>query len=163
MSRSILPSLFGGDRKSRPVFQNLHDEIDRVFDEFRDTFSDFGDRFDRKQKGMLMPRIDVSESQGTIEISAELPGLAEDDVEVTVVDQSLVIKGEKSEEREEKDKDYHLVECSRGSYLRSVPLGFDVEDGEVNASIKDGVLRVVVNKPAEIAEKTRKIPITKAA
>ena len=163
MTRSLLPSIFGNDKKDRPWFQSLHDEIDRVFDDFRGTFPDFGDKREGGKSGLITPKIDVSESEETIEISAELPGVKEEDIDVTVTDNVLIIKGQKSVEREEKDKDFHLVERSHGSYVRSIPLGFQVEDDKVEATIKDGVLNISITKPAEIAEKTKKIPITKAA
>lgn len=163
MTRSLLPSIFGGNKKHKPVFQSLHDEIDRVFDDFRETFSDFGEKFDLQKEGMLTPKINVSENEKTIDISAELPGVKEEDIDVSVTDNVLVIKGEKSLSREEKEEDYHLVERSYGSYRRSIPLGFDVDGEKVEATIEDGVLNISIAKPKEIAEKTQKIPISKAA
>ena len=163
MTRSLLPSIFGSNKKNRPVFQSLHDEIDRVFADFRENFSDFGERFEFDKDGMLTPKINVSESEDSVHISAELPGVKEDDIDVTVSDDILVIKGVKSEEHEEKKEDYHLVERSHGSYLRSIPLGFDVDGDKVQATISDGVLNITIAKPAEIAAKTKKIPIGKAA
>lgn len=163
MTQSPLPSIFGTDKKNRPWFQSLHDEIDRVFDDFRSSFPDFSEKFDEKKSGLISPRIDVSESGNAIEISAELPGVKEEDIDVTVTDNVLVIKGEKSSEQEEKDANFHLVERSHGSYMRSIPLGFAVEDDKVEATIKDGVLNIVINKPAEVVEKTKKIAINKAA
>lgn len=112
---------------------------------------------------MLTPKIDVSENEKSVEISVELPGVKEDDIDVTVTDNTLVIKGEKSDEREENENDFHVVERSYGSYMRTIPLGFDVDDKAIKATIKDGVLSITVKKPAEVTEKTKKIPINKAA
>ena len=163
MTRSLLPSLFRNDNKNRPVFQSLHDEIDRVFDDFRETFSGFGDQTELSKTSLLTPKIDVSESENTVDISAELPGVKEEDIDVTVTDNILTIKGQKSAEREEKEKDYHLVERSQGSFMRSIPLGFSVDDSKVEANISDGVLKISITKPAEVKEKTKKIAIGKAA
>ena len=98
-----------------------------------------------------------------VEISAELPGLTEDDVDVTVVDKTLIIKGERTDEHEEKEKDYHLIECSRGSYMRTIPLGFNVDEDKIDATIKNGILNILVTKPEDVAEKVRKIPVKKSA
>ena len=163
MTRSLLPSIFGNDKKDRPVFQTLHDEIDRVFDEFRGAMTSFSDTPIAKDAAWLTPRIDVSETDEAIEVLAEIPGVKEKDIDVTVTNNVLVIKGEKSEEHEEKKKDYHLIECSQGRYVRSIPLGFDVETNDVKADFDSGVLKVKIKKPAEIAEQTKKIPINKAA
>ncbi|MDJ0612716.1 MAG: Hsp20/alpha crystallin family protein [Rhizobiaceae bacterium] len=163
MTRSLLPSIFGNNKKHRPAFQSLHDEIERVFEDFRGTFTDLGDTFEFQKSGILTPKINVSESDDTIEISAELPGVNEDDIDISVTDNVLVIKAEKSQERDEKEKDYHVVERSHGSYTRSIPLGFDMDDGKVEAALNNGVLSILISKPATIAEKTKKIPIGKAA
>ena len=163
MTRSLLPSIFGNDKKDRPVFQTLHDEIDRVFDEFRGAMTSFGDKTITKENTWLTPKIDVSETDEIIDVIAEIPGVKENDIDVSVTNNVLVIRGEKSEEHEEKKKDYHLIERSHGNYVRSIPLGFDVEPDDVKASFDAGTLKVTIKKPTEIAEQTKKIPINKAA
>ena len=163
MARYLLPSIFRNDNKNRPVFQSLHEEIDRVFDDFRETFTSFGEQTELAKLGLLTPRIDVSESENTVDISAELPGVKEEDIDVTVTENVLTIKGQKSMEREEKEKDYHLIERSQGSFMRSIPLGFAVDESKVEASVSDGVLKISITKPTEIKEKTKKIAIGKAA
>jgi len=163
MTRSLLPSIFGHDKKERPVFQTLHDEIDRVFDEFRGAMTTFGDKPGAEKNGWLTPKIDVSETDESIEVIAEIPGVKDENIDVSITNNVLVIKGEKSEEHEEKKKDYHLIERSHGNYIRSIPLGFDVETEDAEAAFNDGVLKITIKKPSEIAEKTKKIPINKSA
>lgn len=163
MTRSLLPSIFGNDKKDQPLFQTLHDEIDRVFDDFRGAMTSFGEDSPIVDDAWLKPKIDVSETEETIEVVAEIPGVKEEDVDVSVTNNILVIKGEKSQEHEEKKKDYHLVERSHGNYVRSIPLGFDVETSDVIADFDAGTLKISIKKPKEIAEKTKKIPINKAA
>ena len=163
MTKSLTPSIFGDRNKVRPMFQNLHDELDRVFDEFRGVFPHFDADKEVAANGQLRPKIDVSETDKAVVVTADIPGVKEKDIDVTVANDVLVVKGEKSEEHEEKKKDYHLIERSHGSYQRSIPLGFEVKSKDVKANFENGVLTVTVKKPAEIAAKTQKIPITKAA
>ena len=163
MTRSLFKTPALSSTKQDPLFQSLHKEIDRVFQNFGDFFGDSGDQFEAVVKGQLIPKVDISETDKVVEVSAELPGVKEEDVDVTLSDNVLIIKGEKSEKREEKEKNYHLVERSQGKYVRSVPLEFSVSDKDINAKFENGVLNIVISKPAEIAEKTKKIPIGKAA
>ena len=157
MTHSFFPSFFESGKEKRPTVQSLRDQIDRVFEDFGAEKLKIG------SSGILSPKIDVGESDKAIEISIELPGVKEEDVDVTVTDDVLVIKGEKSHSHEESDKNFHVVERSYGSFMRSIPLGFHVDESKVNANIKDGVLTIQVTKPAEITKKTKKIAISKAS
>ena len=130
-------------------------KIDRVFD-------DLGRGFSWKTTATdLMPNTDVIESDKEIEITAELPGLQEKDVQVNVADNVLTIKGEKKAEMEEKDKNYRLVERSYGSFARSVELPAGTNPDAIKASISNGVLKVVVPKPAPA--QVKKVEIKSAA
>jgi HSP20 family protein len=108
-----------------------------------------------------MPSTDVTETDKEIEISAELPGLEEKDVQVNLADGVLTIRGEKNAEKEEKDKNYRLVERSYGSFERSIALPEGVKSEDVKASIAKGVLTVKVPKPA--LAQARKIEVKSAA
>ena len=88
-------------------------------------------------------------------------GLEKKDVELNVADNLLTIRGEKKNEREEKNKDYHLVERSYGSFSRSVELPPGVKVEDISAEIANGVLKVTVPKPAP--KKTKQIEIKTAA
>ena len=91
--------------------------------------------------------IDVSETNESIDITAELPGLEAKDVQLNLSDNVLSIRGEKKSEHEDRQKDYHLVERSFGSFARSVQLPEGVKAEDVTAEISKGVLRVTVKKP----------------
>jgi HSP20 family protein len=157
--RSLIPFPWGTDlfrRDDRDPFTAMQREINRVFDDFgRGSPARWAD-------ADVSPRIDVAETDNTIEVTAELPGLDEKDVDVVLRDDVLTVKGEKKSEREEKKKDYHLIERSFGSFARSIRLPFEADSEAVKASFNKGVLRVVINKPAQVKDKTVKIPVRSA-
>lgn len=132
----------------------LQQEIDRLFDGFARNLSG-------RVAGALMPSMDLSETDKEIEITAELPGLEEKDVQLNVSDNILTIRGEKKNEREEKDKDYHLLERNYGSFTRTVELPTGVDPDSIKAVIAKGVLKVTVPKPAP--SQTRKIEVKSAS
>ena len=157
--RSLIP--IGRDRNlaGREIhpFLSLQREIDRLFDDFSRGFPSFG-RFGSSE---LMPSMDVTETDKEIEISAELPGLEEKDVQINVADNVLTIKGEKKAEKEEKNKQYHRVERSYGSFMRTLELPAGVDPDSIKANIAKGVLKVTVPKPA--AAQVKKIDVKSAA
>jgi len=155
MANRYLPSFFGrGDDPFRSLFQ----EVQKTFEDFsrRTPFARFG-------SDLLSPKIDVAESQDAVEVTAELPGIEAKDVDVTHVDDVLTIRGEKKSERDEEDKDknWHVVERSYGSFSRAIPLPFDPDAAKVEAKFDKGVLRIRLPKPAEATKKEQKIEIKK--
>ncbi len=159
--RSLLP--VGRDRltalKTEP-FSSLHREIDRLFDDFARGFPSLTS-FGAGNGGKLMPSIDVVETDKDIEITAELPGLEEKDVQINVADNLLTIRGEKKAEKEEKDKNYRIVERSYGAFERTLELPSGVDANAIKASIAKGVLKVTVPKPAP--KQARKIEVKSAS
>ena len=154
--KSLIPvtnehRLFG--RQFSPLTA-LQQEIDRLFD-------GFGRGFSATSASPLLPSKDVSETEKEIEITAELPGLEEKDVQLNVADNLLTIRGEKKSHREEKEKDYRLVERSYGSFQRTIELPNGVNPDSIQATISKGVLKVVVPKPAPA--QTKKIAVKTAA
>lgn len=146
----------------------LRDEIDRVFERFFPEswlhMPRFGelDPFKHMPRlgGLaLSPRADVSESETEYEIEVELPGLDEKEIELSISDGVLTLKGEKKIEREEKKKDYHLTERSYGSVRRSFSLPEGVDEAKIKASFAKGVLSITLPKSAEAKSKQRKIQI----
>ncbi|MCP4317271.1 MAG: Hsp20/alpha crystallin family protein [Hyphomicrobiales bacterium] len=162
MRRSFLPSVFGDEKDTQSAFHSLHNEIDRVFDDFRGWVSRFDAEPLQTKNGMIIPKLDVSEKDDTVEITAELPGVKEEDIDVSITSNVLTLKGEKSVSKEEKEKDYSLVERSYGSFARSLPMAFDIDPDGVSAKFTNGILTITIKKPPEIAEKTKKIEVTKA-
>ena len=136
----------------------LRRDMDRVFEDF---WRDFG-WGPAAQPGMAVsPRIDISETDTELRIEVELPGIDEKDVEVVLGHGRLTIKGEKKQQKEEKKKDYHMVERSYGSFARSIGLPFEADPNQVEAAFAKGVLTVTVPKPPEVKAKEKKIPVGK--
>lgn len=140
-------------RQTNP-FAALQQEIDRLFDGFSTSFSG------PVAKG-LAPTMDIAETDKEIEITVELPGLQEQDVQLNIADNFLTIRGEKKSEREETKKDYHLVERSYGSFVRTVELPAGVNADHIKAEMAKGVLKISVPKPAPA--QTKKIDVKAAA
>jgi len=140
-------------REASP-FSFLQNEIDRLFD-------GFSRKFPALATPAAMPSMDISETDKVIEITAELPGLEKKDVVLNISDNVLTIRGEKKSEREEGDKNYHLVERSFGSFSRTVELPADVKPENISAEIANGVLKVTVQKPAP--RQSKQIEIKSAA
>ncbi len=138
-------------------FMSLQREIDRLFEDFTRGFPTLAGNGAAK----LLPSMDVTETDKEIEITAELPGLEEKDVQINVADNLLTIRGEKKAEKEEKDKDYRLVERSYGSFERTLELPDGVNADAIKASIAKGVFKVTVPKPAPAQAK--KIEVKSAA
>ena len=148
----------------RPL-QTLRQEIDRLFEGF-DTGSwnspfkrSLSDRFDF---ALTNPATDIVEKEKSYEVTAELPGLNEKDVEVVVANGVLTIRGQKSEEKEQKKKGQYLSERRYGSFERyfGLPDGADAEN--VSASFKNGVLTITLPKTASAQAPEKKIAIKAA-
>ncbi len=162
MARSYLPSLFGREGES---LGSLFREVEKAFDDFarRGPFSGLGGGELAPFTGAAAPKIDVSESKDAIDVTAELPGVDEKDIDVSLSDGVLTIRGEKKTSRDEtdKDKNWHVVERSYGSFTRSIALPFDPDMDKVEAKFENGVLNIKLPKPPEAAKKQQKIEIKK--
>jgi HSP20 family protein len=133
----------------------LRHEMDRVFDRF------FEPRWDEfESAGEWAPKVDVSETKDAIVVKAEIPGVEQKDISLSLQDQVLTIKGEKHHEKEEKDEKHHRVERSWGAFARSFRLPTAVETEKVAATFKDGTLTVTLPKAA--AAKGTTIPVKAA-
>jgi len=103
--------------------------------------------------------MDLEETEKEYRITAELPGMEEKDVEVLLAGNTLTLKGEKKEEKEEKGKSFYHVERSYGTFQRTVPLPEGIDLKKIDAEFKNGVLTVKLPKTAEAKTKGRKVPI----
>lgn len=110
-----------------------------------------------------LPAIDVFEKEGKLVVKAEIPGMEENDIDVSVEGDALIIRGEKKTEKEVKEQDYYRSECSYGSFMRSVPLPSTVDKDKVEAKYENGVLEVTLPKLAEEKAKKVKIAVAKKA
>lgn len=140
-------------------FDHLRREIEHVFDTFR--AGTLGFPFLRGALAMS-PAVDVAEKEGEYEITAELPGLDEKDIEVKLSNGNLTIKGEKKEEKEEKEKDYYLSERRYGAFTRVFQLPEGVDAQKVEARFAKGVLTVKLPKTEEACKQEKKIDIKAA-
>ncbi len=156
--KSLLPSIFTGKTELDP-FRALQKQIDNVFSDFSRDLPVVG----WPRNGAFSLAVDVVETDKTIEIAADLPGVEEKDISVTLAGDVFSIKAEKKSQKEEKGKDYHLSERSYGVFERSMTLPFRPESSKVDAKFEKGVLKVTINKPADVQALTQKIPIKAAA
>ena len=136
-------------------FERMRKEMDRFWDSFLEgTLRERGE--DRTE---WFPSLDVSETKNDFVVKAELPGMDLKDIDVSLTDGMLTIRGEKRQEKEEKEGNYRLIGRSYGTFSRSVSLPRDVKNDKVSASYKDGVLRVVLPKSEEAKKKEIKIKV----
>ncbi|HEY7298200.1 MAG TPA: Hsp20/alpha crystallin family protein [Xanthobacteraceae bacterium] len=153
-------------------FEALRREVDRIFDTFgggfwpspfRRSAFDIEPFWRREVTWSSAPAVDVAESQKAYEITAELPGMDEKNIEVKVANGALTIKGEKQEQKEEKKKDYYLNERRFGSFERSFGVPENVDESKIEAHFKKGVLTVTLPKKAEAQTPAKKIEVKAAA
>jgi HSP20 family protein len=132
--------------------ETLRQEMERVFDRF------FEPRWEEFEAvGAWAPKLDFSETKDAFVVKAEVPGVEQKDISVSIQDQMLTIRGEKHKEKEEKDEKYHRVERSWGAFTRTIALPAGVDTEKVNATFKDGVLSVKL--PKTPAAKGTTIPV----
>jgi HSP20 family protein len=159
--RSLIP--IGRERgvaRFAEPFTSLQREIDRLFDDFSRGWPTMGWPT-AGRTAELMPSMDVAETDKDFEITAELPGLEEKDVQVNVADNVLTIKGEKKSEKEQKDKNYRMFERNYGSFSRTLELPAGINPDNIKASLVNGVLKVTVPKP--VPAQVKKVEVKAAA
>lgn len=137
-------------------YMALQRHMNRLFDE---TMRDFRVPAMSYAADALSPDIDVRETAKTFEVVAELPGVEEKDVDVTLADGLLTIKGEKKAVREEKEEGYYFRERTFGTFSRTIEVPFAAEPNQVTAKFDKGVLTVTLPKPPEVAAKAKKIEV----
>jgi HSP20 family protein len=151
-----------GSGSVSPILQ-LHREIDRLFD---DAFRGFGfpaltmPRLPSDWPGMLKPALDIRETEKQYVITLEVPGVEEKDIQLTLDNDVLTVRGEKRQEQETKEGGYHRIERSYGSFQRALNLPDDANQDSIKASFKNGVLTITIDKRETSASKRgRLIPI----
>jgi HSP20 family protein len=151
--------------RPRDMVSAMREEMDRVFSQFERGFPQFPSLFRRSasEGGIVVPDLDVRENTNTITIEAELPGVDEKNVTVTVANGLLTIKGEKKQEREEKSENYYLSERSYGAFERSLRLPDTIDENKVEAKFDKGVLRITAAKKPEAVKAERRIEIKKGS
>ena len=149
-------------------FESLRREVDRLFEDFQlgSWRSPFGrsvfdvQPFWRGEIGWgRAPAVDIVDKGEAFEITAELPGMDEKDIDVKFSDDTLTIKGEKQGEREEKKKDFYLSERRYGSFQRSLAVPAGVDADRIEANFKNGVLTVTLPKTPRAQKSEKRIPV----
>jgi HSP20 family protein len=162
--KDFMPSIWkkgasSGSREEERSFYPLQREMNRLFDDFFSGFEPTPFRGFEDRWGGFSPSVDVKETEKEIVVKAELPGIEEKDMEVSVTDDALTIRGEKKEEKEEKGKGYYHIERSYGSFHREISLPAGVDADNVHAGFKNGVLTVKIPKKESAADKRKKVTI----
>ncbi len=135
-------------------FERVRREMDRLWDSFLE-----GGLRKRGGEGEWLPSLDVAETKNELVVKAEVPGMDPKDIDISLSDGVLTIRGEKRQEKEEKEADYHVVERSYGSFMRSVQLPTEVQSDKISASYKNGILRITLPKSEEAKKKEVKIKV----
>ena len=160
MFQSLIPFEWGGSsllakRRSQDPFARLHQEVEKVFE-------NFGRMTPLRWPGdgeMSDFKIDMSETDKEIRITAELRGVDEKDFEVTLSGDLLTIKGEKKVEEERKKENTRVVERAYGAFERTFRLPYEVAEKDIAAEFDKGVLKIVLPKPVEARTETKKIAV----
>ncbi len=135
-------------------------ELERIRKEMDELWESFFER--RPFRGELsewLPSVDFSETKTSYVVKAELPGIDPKNVDISLSENVLTIKGEKKQEKEEEGENYHFVERSYGSFVRSIRLPGEVQSDKISATYKNGVLKVVLPKTEEAKKKEIKIKV----
>ena len=145
----------------------FHEELDRMFDSFFRGFgfpsTGFGWEPDSlAQTQWLKPTLDIAAGDKEYTIRVELPGVDEKDVQLELMEDTLVIKGEKKQEKEEKEKNYYRMERSYGSFQRVLSLPEDADQKGIGAEYRNGILTVTIPRKAVPKEESRRITIKSA-
>ncbi len=145
-----------------PTFHSLRREMDRLFDDFDGWLPSSAFHRSFFTPSLYAPAVDIAEKKDSFEITAEVPGLEEKDIEVKLSNGGISIRGEKKSDREEKTKNYRLSERSYGSFDRYFTLPSGIDAGKISASFKNGVLTVTMPKTPEAQKSEKTIPVRSA-
>ncbi len=145
------------------LFEALHNEMDRVFERFESGLHRWPSLLLRGGNGAeaMLTNLDVHENDKEVTIEADLPGVEEKDLNVTLANGILTIRGERKNEREEKKENYYLCERSFGSFERSVRLPDTIDESKVDARFNKGVLKITAAKRPEAVKAEKRIEIKK--
>lgn len=149
------------DGESVDPFFRLQHEMNRLFD---DAFASFGSSFSLRPvfEGAFSPRADLRETDDALELDFELPGVAEEDLDIQLADNVLTVRGEKKQEVNDERKGYRHVERSYGSFARSIPLPYEIDPDGVDARFRNGVLSLRLPNPPEAARRSKRIEIKRS-
>jgi HSP20 family protein len=143
-------------REEHDPFSLFRQEMNRLFDSFFRTadIEPFESRL-----GAFSPNVNIVESAKEFKVSAELPGMDDKDIGISLSKDALTISGEKKSEKEDKGKNYYSMERSYGSFSRTIPIPSEIDTDKVKAEFKKGVLTVILPKTAKAIKETKKISV----
>ena len=131
---------------------SLRREMDRLFENFFDSGPQ------RVWGRSIEPAVEVSDTQDTVLVKAQVPGMSKDNIQVNITEDMLTLKGEMKEEEKKDDKNYHRQEFRYGAFMRTIPLPSAVQADKATAQLKDGVLEISIPKSEKA--KTKEIPVS---
>jgi HSP20 family protein len=145
-------------RATPAPMMNLRREMDRVFDDFFRGVPGFETD---TETGMFAPSVDLAETENGLELTADLPGVKKDDIDLRVDDSTLTLRAEVNHEDESKDegRNYYQIERARGSFMRRFPLPFEPDQDNITANFEDGVLKVSIPRASEDQSAQKRIEI----
>ncbi|NCC77167.1 Hsp20/alpha crystallin family protein [Desulfobulbus propionicus] len=157
--RPLYPS-----RQHEPMLQ-IHRDIDHLFDQFFrgwgfPRMGDFGNFAEFAGDVLFKPKVDLSAADNEYLLTVEIPGVNEKDVSVDISNNTMTIKGEKKQEKEDKEKNYYRIERSYGAFQRVLSLPDDVDQDNIKASFKNGVLSITMPRKALPAGEVKQVEIT---
>ena len=145
-------------RREMDPFGELGQQIDQIFNGLLGDWTGRINILDRRLSN-FMPEVDVTETGKEVRVTAELPGMEEKDLEVSLIDGALTIRGEKHEEHEEEKGEYYHSERQYGAFERMISLPSEVDADKAKASFKKGVLKITLPKTKEAQSSRRVIPV----
>jgi HSP20 family protein len=150
---ALLPTLRSKNQNLADPFAAFRRELDSMFAEYNRALPTLA------EVGARIPALNIAETKDAIEITTELPGVDEKDINVSLDDNRLVISGEKKQESDRTDKEWHVVERSYGAFHRAIALPFEPNEASIEAHFDKGVLHLKVKKPAEVEKAKKTIEI----
>lgn len=168
-AQTITPATTNGDKETKaavavsktpqPVeaMHSMRTAMNKLFDDF--TLGMNWPAMFEKSSAQYMPRVNVAETEKAVIVTAELPGINIKDIDIKLLGDNLFVRGEKTEEKEENTVGYHRVERTYGSFERVLPVPPNVKRDAIDATYKDGVLKVTLPKTEEAVKSSRKIEV----
>lgn len=164
---SVLPVVRHGNAAGYPApLARIHEEFDQLFENMLQGFpqvpSTFSGMMPSDGNGWWKPSVDIAATDKEYTVTAELPGVDEKDIDVQLSGDTLVIRGKKEHEKEEKKNDYHCVERAYGSFQRQLSLPEDANADDINAAYKKGVLTLTIPREPGKATSPKQIEVNAA-
>ncbi|MGE0410145.1 MAG: Hsp20/alpha crystallin family protein [Amphiplicatus sp.] len=157
MNKALAKQAARESRSWHDPFDSFYEDMDRFFSTQLKRFPHIGFRGDGE--GRLLANLDIGETGDEIVVELDAPGVKREDIDITLTDSALRIKGKRESRKEEKSKSVHRIEREYGEFERRVALPCEVDADKIDAALKDGVLTIKLPKSAKAKEQERKIEV----